>query len=154
MSPSLSPHETLFVPTAAVGWRSGPLPSSMIVGGALAMMIASFLPWYMAVDGSGITVLGAEGTLTLLLGALVVVTGLTLLKRPTQAARLLAGVSSVVTAGIGGNYVREIVQSATTPPFVWAGSPLRFYMYGTGLYVLGFGVVLILAGVVLQRPTP
>jgi hypothetical protein len=124
----------------------------MIVGGALALMIASFLPWATVVDGSGITVIGDEGTLTLLLGALVVMTGLTLLKRPTQAARLLAGVSSAVTAGIEGNYVREIVQSVTTPPFVWVGSSLPFYMYGNGLYVLGFGVVLIVAGVILQEP--
>jgi hypothetical protein len=152
MSPSLAPHETLFVPGTAAGWRNGPLPSIMIVGGALALMIASFLPWATVVDGSGITVIGDEGTLTLLLGALVVMTGLTLLKRPTQAARLLAGVSSAVTAGIEGNYVREIVQSVTTPPFVWVGSSLPFYMYGNGLYVLGFGVVLIVAGVILQEP--
>ena len=163
MPPSLSPHDTLFVPTAAGGLRRGPLLGGMIMGGALALIIASFLPWHvisytklvtMVEVRSRSTVLDAEGRLTLLLGALVFIAGLTLLKRPTQAARLFAGMGGVMAAGIGGNYVRKVLQEATAPRFDALGSSLPVYTPGAGIFVLGFGVLLILAGVGLWRPIP
>ena len=162
MPPALSQHDTLFVPTAAGGLRSGPLPGIMVVGGALALIIASFLPWHvisytklvtMVEVRHRSTVLDAEGRLTLLLGVLVFIAGLTLLKRPTQAARLLAGMGGVMAAGIGGNYVRKLIQEATAPRVTALGYSALVYTPGMGLFVLGLGVVLILAGVVLQRPT-
>ena len=99
-----------------------------------------------------ITVLGGVGIITLLMGVLTLIAGFTILKTPTHTARLLAGLSSLVAAGIGGRYGWEVVQKITTIIRIPMGHPLPIYAHGMGLYVLGFGVLLIMTGVVLQRP--
>jgi hypothetical protein len=162
MQHSPPPHDRLFVPTAAGAWRGGRLPGSMIVSGAIALMIGSCLPWQVVTQrmpapmptppSIGIAVLRGVGMVTLVLGVVTLMAGFAILKTPTHPWRLVAALSSLVAAGIGGRYGWEVLQKITRIIRVPMGHPLPVYALGMGLYVLGFGVLLIMTGVVLQRP--
>jgi hypothetical protein len=163
MQHSPPPHDHLFVPIAAGAWRGGRLPGIMIVSGAIALLIGSCLPWQVisyrvhpsmpTPPSTIILMVGGVGMITLVMGVVTLIAGFTILKTPTDTARLLAALSSLVAAGIGGRYGWEVVQKITTVIRIPMGHPLSIYALGVGLYVLGFGVLLIMMGVVLQRPT-
>lgn len=160
MQQSPASQDTLFVPVASSALRRGRSAGFLILVGALAVLIGSCLPWqvlYIHLNPPrSISVLDSFGSVTVLLGTVALIAGISMLKRPTYAAWLFAGISSLIVAGIGGYYLLREIHHMTITTKVTAiirvpygfRSPIR--APGIGLYILGLGVVLIMAGVVLN----
>lgn len=155
--PNWEPHQHTLRATSPVDQPVDPkvlaVPAWIAVGGGVAMIVGSFLPWITAtapfigsftksgVDGGG------DGMFSVALGAIVAALGLTLLKGtgrffPKAMGVISAGGLGLLLAIYESNNVRDRIADVT------AKSDLIVASVGSGLYLIGAAAVaVIVAGV-------
>jgi len=151
-TPPPAPSQAATAPAAAVPATSSfSIPAAAVTIGGAAMVVGSLLPWitvtaFVTVSRSGLE--AGDGLITIILGVAVVLIGLAALASGRAQFRLLA-----IALGALGLGITAIDYASVQDRIRTLDADIRdLASVGIGLYLVGVGALIALAGGLKMRP--